>query len=476
MKTMKKICVGVGIFLTATLSLYAQGASDALRLSEPGILSNAKTLGMGNAYTALSNDFSGAAFNPAGIGLVNDVLFSGGLNYKSLDNKATFFNNLSDYSSSETSLNQFGFVFPLPTAQGSAVLAFGYNRTKDFNKALKFDGFNDGYNSMIQSLLGYNDISYNLYLTDGTGENTPIAGGLNQSGNELQSGDLNAWSFTGAVEVQRNLFIGANFNILSGNFKNAREYYEDDTQNYYGSDVLTDPGNANTADFQTFYLNDIIDQDLSGWNFSLGFLYKTEADVNIGATIKFPKHYKVKENYYVNAYSDFGTGYRYTLDPSINDNYEYNITTPYEFSLGAAYVNDIVTVSGDVTFIDYTQMEFTGGLTSSIISQNNKDIKDIFRSVTNYNAGVGVEIPETGITLRGGFMLYTSPYKDDPSDFDKKYVTAGIGVATNQNFSVNVAYAYGWWKNIGDNYGFNESRTYQDLKSNNLVFSIIYNF
>jgi len=160
--------------------VFAQNAGDALRLSEPGLGFNARAMGMGNAYSALSDDFSAVYFNPAGLGLVKRLEFAGGINYSKFNNDVTFFGNKLGSSNSETKLDQLSFVFPFPTLRGSFVLALGYNRDKNFNGINTFKGFNSGSNSMTQALLGKGDVSYLLYLTDATGEVTPINGQLNQ--------------------------------------------------------------------------------------------------------------------------------------------------------------------------------------------------------------------------------------------------------------------------------------------------------
>jgi hypothetical protein len=46
----------------------------------------------------------------------------------------------------------------------------------------------------------------------------------------------------------------------------------------------------------------------------------------------------------------------------------------------------------------------------------------------------------------------------------------------NKTLSLDFAYAYGWWKNVGDNYGFEDSRTYHDITSNNFIFTMRYLF
>ena len=99
MKLQLKLAV---LFLLAlTVIVNAQDYNDALRLSEPGFLSSPRALGMGNAYTALSNDFSASLFNPAGYAFVKRTEFSGSIDYNSFKNNTTFFSRQTDFSNSK---------------------------------------------------------------------------------------------------------------------------------------------------------------------------------------------------------------------------------------------------------------------------------------------------------------------------------------------------------------------------------------
>ncbi|MGB5848052.1 MAG: hypothetical protein WBH40_06170, partial [Ignavibacteriaceae bacterium] len=65
---MKFRIIIITVLSFATFS-SAQNYNDALLLSEPGLYSGARALGMGNSFTALSDDYSAVIFNPAGLGL-----------------------------------------------------------------------------------------------------------------------------------------------------------------------------------------------------------------------------------------------------------------------------------------------------------------------------------------------------------------------------------------------------------------------
>ena len=473
------------VFNLCFQSSFSQNFNDALLLSEPGLYTGARALSMGNSFTSLSNDISGLLFNPAGIGLIKKVELSGGMNFNSFNNNTNFFNTTTSASKSSVNLNQFGLLYPLPVIQGSWVFAFGYNRVKDFNRTMEFDGFNRGNNSMIQTLTG--DFNEQVPITNDLGlayeirnpqteeyvrDTTLITGLLNQSGGIKKQGSIDKWSFATSVEVAKGFYIGGTLNILSGRYKSDSDYWEEDKRNIYGTALELVPGDLTTRDFQSFNLNDIIEWDLSGWDAQVGILYNWLDKFRFGASLKFPSYYAIKEDYLVNADSYFGAGNGYTLNPAINDPIKYKIKTPFEYSFGASSTISIITIAGDLKIMDYTQMEFTEGFDYTYRAARQKEIEDLFTTALDYHFGVEVKIPNLPVFGRAGFMYLQSPYANDPSEFDKKYLTIGGGILLDNMIGIDVAYAYGWWKDFGDNYGVNVSRTFQDINVNNLILNI----
>lgn len=462
----------------------AQNFSDAYRLSQPFLGNSARAMGMGNAVMAVGGDYSSALYNPAGLALIKHAELSGGFEYGSFDNTSTFFNQSTNYSVSNTSLNQFGFAFPFQVVRGSMVLAFGYNRVNDFNSSVKFSGFNPNNNSMIQDLAYYNDdIAYELGLSyplyDGGGnylrDTTLVAGLLNQSGSIIEEGGIDSWSLSGAVEIAKNVFAGVSLNILSGSYKSSRDYNEEDTKNRYGSSFLLDPADSRTADFQSFYFNDIVNWDITGWEMKLGLLYKMNNHMNLAFAIKLPTYYTVKELYTVYGESYF-SGASFNIDPAYRDEIEYDITTPFEFSGGISGKIAGFRLAADFNFIDYTQLKFDGGLDPTIEARNNREIMEVFRRVVNYSAGLEYRLPVFGITLRTGYIFNKSPYKSDNENFDKKYYTFGAGINPNRNVALDFAVIKGSWTDYFDNYGVNVSRVNQSIDKNKFVFTIRYNY
>jgi Outer membrane protein transport protein (OMPP1/FadL/TodX) len=469
-----KLKIFSAIILITASTLQAQNYNDAIRLGFPGLGSNGRALGMGNAFNALSDDASASYFNPAGFGLIKKMEISGGLSFTNFDNTTTFFGRQSNDNATNTSLNRISFALPFPTYQGSLVFGMSYHQSKDLTSIIKFDGFNSGSNSKIQSLLDTN-IPYDLFLTD-ENFNTIINGNLNQSGNNLSSGGINNWTFSGAIEVQKNFFVGANFNFLSGSFESNNDYYEDDTKSIYQG--VTAVGEPQTTDFKTFYLNNTIKWDIGGWDAKLGFLYQFEDVARFGATVQFPKTFSIDEEFLVSGSSEFAST-TYTLGSDYNDKVAYEIVTPFELSgAGAINLKGII-LSAEATFIDYSQLKFQNsedGLSASYIADVNKEIKDILRSVINYNLGFEYTVASIGLRIRGGYITQQSAFDGDDAEFNHKYLTGGLGFLADGNIGIDVAYAYGWWKDIGDNYDSNVSRTFQDVKVHNVMLTTTLRF
>lgn len=464
--------------------VFSQNSNDALRLAYSGLGSSARALGLGNSYIGLSDDASAAFFNPAGFGLLRKIELSGGLSYTSFNNSAEFFGEKTKYSNSNTNLNRISFAFPFPTTRGSLVFGLTYHNTSDLVGALKFSGVNSKNSWINYFSLQNNNIPYDLYLSyplyDSQNkyikDTTKISGGLNQSGDILNSGSVNNWTFSGAIEVYKNLFVGANLNVVSGKFESNNDYYEDDVNKIYQGE--TSPGEPQTTDFQTFYLNRLLKWDLEGWNAKFGMLYQLNQNARFGLTVQFPKEFRIKEKFIVNGRSEYAnTTYRLKQD-DYSDNVEYRITTPFEIGGGFSVNYKGLIVSGEAVLIDYSQMEFSNdkGLSENYVAGVNKDIKELLSAVVNYNIGLEYTLPELGVRLRGGFFVKPSAYRDDDQSFAKKYLTAGIGFLAEEAVGIDIAFAHGWWKDIGDNYGTNLSRTYQTITLNQLMLTATYRF
>ena len=478
-----KFLISFFIIFIFTTTLSAQNFNDALRLSTSGLGVGARALGMGGAFTGISDDYSATYWNPAGLFQIKRMELNAGLNYNNLKNDASFFNNTTSFENSGTSLSNLGFVFPFPTIRGSMVFGLGYSRVNNFNEALAFEGFNSGTTSYIQYLFEkdklYGDsLLFDLYLTDAFNDSIPFLGKLTQSGNTLASGVETNWTLSGAMEVAKDFSVGMSLTILGGNLERNREYLESDEYGIYSARI--DTFDEKTANFKYFKLDQTTSWELSGVGLKVGFMYRYKDILRFGGLIKFPYYFTIKELYTEKFSSEFGTEKKISpflkrLGPYQFEQ-EYEIITPYQFSAGISVTRSLFTVSGDINLTDYTQMEFKIRDDPAKTVQNNKDIKTLFKSVMDYSVGAEVKVLDTGLKLRGGYMVRNSPFKNDPSDFNRKYITLGAGFHADESFALDIAYIMGKWKTFGDNYGSDVSRTYQNIKTTDIIFTTTFRF
>ena len=72
-------------------------------------------------------------------------------------------------------------------------------------------------------------------------------------------------------------------------------------------------------------------------------------------------------------------------------------------------------------------------------------------------------------------MYNPSPYQGDPSDFDQKYITAGLGVPLGESTMLDVGYAHGWWKTFRNTYD-GGPRVQEKINTNNFVATLSVRF
>ncbi len=442
------------VMTAAPAVVLAQIPEDALRLGTPGIGVGARAIGMGGAYTGVASDYSALYWNPAGLAQEVHGEFSVGLNYNNIGNSSTYFGTGDQYTVNATNLNTLGLVYPIPVSRGSAVIAFGFDRQSSFAGGLSFNGFNPN-SSIVQTYARNGDfvpadisgnLAYQLYLADTTASgrwNSPLTGRITQLGKILETGGLNNWSVGGAIDIGKNLSLGITLTYLSGTYHYDHTYTEADRNGIYANMPL--------ANYQTFYslaLNDYIADDIAGWNAKFGLMYRSDV-FRLGLTIKTPTAFNIHETFGTPAGSPAvatlasgGATATTTFDPGEGSS-QYDINTPWVFGAGASVILGDLVISADGEYTDWTQLEFANA--SGDVLANNEQIKQIFVGTTTLRGGAEYDIHQIGLRLRGGYMYIPSPYRGDPTSFDQKYVTAGLGLLLGESTMLDLAFAHGMW-------------------------------
>mgnify|MGYP003574889967 FL=1 len=407
---MKKILSVLAVAIVATSgNIYAQYSGDALRFSQTNYGSSARFKGMGNAQMAVGGDISSLGANPAGLGLFtrSEFVFTPEFNGTSMN--ADFLGNKTSTNRNQINLNQLGVVFHMPTykAKGqdtqkgvvSAVIGLGYNRNNDYGLESNFSGTNT--TSSVYNVIGDYSVAPNSF----------------QSVNVARSGSVSEFNIAGALNISNQIYIGATLGLV--NLK------------YDYSSMLEEDGIASD-----YYANYNISQitEGSGFNAKLGVIFRPTPEFRIGANFQTPTWFNIEENYAETS-----------NDPDLNfdaSNFNYNLRTPLKGSLGASYiVGSRALISADVDFVDYSTIRFSssdGGDISTIIDNNNA-VRSSFKSAVNYRIGGEIKVTDF-VSLRAGYGLNGSAYKDDNDNhFKTQFYSGGIGYR-NKNYYFDVAY------------------------------------
>ena len=152
---MKKIFASV-FLLSLALGAGAQGLQDALDFAGNDYLGTARSVGMGNAMTAVGGDLGSLTFNPAGSAVAGYSQFTltPGLTVSSVVGQGTYsggapygFEDKVKTPSTRMNLPNFGgmIVYDTRRSRGLRRVSFGLvgNITRDYNYRVRASGTND---------------------------------------------------------------------------------------------------------------------------------------------------------------------------------------------------------------------------------------------------------------------------------------------------------------------------------------------
>ena len=465
-------------------SYFKPGLSDAYRISVGGQIYDARTLGMGNSNGVINDTYTSTLLNPAALGLARKFTINTSVGLNLYNNDAAFLQDTVLGQRTQTVLSEAGMIIPLAndTTDHNFVISLGYNRTKDFNSTLQFGGFNSMNTSLIEDLTNNNSyltrdlqLSYPYYdpeTGDYLSDQTVLDNGnLFQNGDVLENGSVNYWSFGIAYEFAHNIFFGASFNYNVGSYNRNGEFTESNSEGYYPDTLRTIADDPLTAGFQSFYVNDIKDWVFNGYDLRFGILYRLFNFIGVGVSVKSPTITSITEDHYFTGRSEFMTGHTVEVDTIISN--KFTVQSPFEFSVGADVNLWFITATAEVTYIDYTQMQFTNGLGVPEMSGLNKDIIGTYTQTFNVKAGAELRLPFTGLSFRAGAMIIPYPVAGTPFEQDRKYLTAGAGITSGDGaIEFHLAGIYGFWDQVSVDYGTSVSQVYETITSYNIMGSL----
>ncbi len=434
---------------------------------------SARSVGMAGVQTSLGADLGALSSNPAGLGVYRKSEYVGGLGLN-------FGSSTSHYLGTQTSdlkptigVNNLGVAFcglkdDLNESDWrGGTFAIGMNLLQSYNNSFSFDGKNAN-NSMINSFIeqangtsafvydkDYTDrniqsipsLAYNTYLI--SDDNTissdfkyykgyiPPDKIMQQSGTVSTSGATRSWSFGYGANYKNQLYIGGSIGII-GLKRTVEKTY---------SEKLLNGGE--------WYLNNFTFTDKyqvkgTGFNLSLGIIYKLNDVVRFGASLKTPDWFSIKEEYnasisaaYNNIplyYSD-STLYNLTQESGNLTTQKFNYTyfSPMKIGFGTSiFMNKVGFISLEGEYINYTGMVFQKS-GANYFAGDNQTIKNIYRDVVNLRTGI--ELRKDIFRFRGGLAYMPSPFVDGTDVRVKRIVSdantmfsLGLGLKFTNSF------------------------------------------
>jgi len=471
---MKRIFASV-FLVSLALGAGAQTLQDAYDFAGNDFLGTARSVGMGNAVTAVGGDLGSLTFNPAGSAVAGYSQFTltPGLTVSSVVGQGTYsggapygFEDKVKTPSTRMNLPNFGgmIVYDTRRSRGLRRVSFGLvgNITRDYNYRVRASGTNDettlagslasqadGYpESTLQGDYYQSDMpSWETMVGYKAGLFDPIPGreggyiGLTErlrSDGEVALADRIGQYYGNrrygskydllmnfGLDFSDRFYVGANIGITS------LDYRSDETRAEEGIAGITYP-----SGFESLQMRNSLRDEGTGIYAKLGIIARPAAGLRIGAAIQTPTLMRIREDYQLEGRS-VADGVTWTKS-SPQDEWFYNFRTPLRFNAGVAYtIGKVGLVSADYEYFDYNKMRFVSDYDYDIdFSGVNADIQDFTRATHAFRIG-GELKPIPQMALRVGYNYTTSPDVDVKKG--RQSVSFGIGYSSAGSFFLDAA-------------------------------------
>ena len=451
---MKKI-LAVAFLSALALQAGAQSWTDALNFSDNDYLGTARSVGMGNAMTAVGGDLGSLTFNPAGSAVASYSQFTitPGLSFSTVTAKGSLVDDAGYPNGFENSyrtrygrmnIPNFGVMMAYDTRNRSGLkrVSFGIvgNVTRDYTNRLRADGTNAN-TTLAGSLASQADgFSPEVLSGDFYAKNIPswetmagyqsgIFGQLNGSYVGLteslwDNGDIRITDKIGqyyglkragskydllmnfGLDFNDRFYLGANLGLVTIDYRSDENRSEE---------AITgiDYGNG----FQSLRMRSSIRDVGSGVYLKVGFIARPTDGLRIGAAIQTPTLFDIREVYQLEGQSVANN--KEMVKSSPKDEWFYRLKSPFRANVGVAYtIAKMALLSADYEYTDYSGMKLSPSFDEAYyydFSDQNLDIKDFAGAVHALRLGAEIK-PAPQLALRVGYNLTTGAQYNTISD------------------------------------------------------------
>ncbi len=422
------------IFVAAATSIFTS-YSQSLDYNDLGVLfskdqrnGTARFNAMAGAFGALGSDISATDINPAGAAIARKSKISVTLQNRNLNRDINYYNTTRNLQDEQFNINQAGGLFVFDTNTNTDWNRFALL----FNYKVKAD-FDNSYSGKGNS----NFLFYNEHINDTSTPKNQFDRSIEQEFSNQTRG-LNSVFSIGLSAVHDNkLFVGASFKFHNLEF----------TERSFLSEK-NDDANGNELNVENFNERFI---DGNGFSFNLGFIYKVNKFIRLGASYESPTWYQEALEETASSLTMFDVN-----NLSINGIEENNTEGPYSFRFrtpskltasGAFIFGKKGLISFDYTYKDFRNIKYLDA--DTILQDANQFFETDYRATHSFN--LGAEWRFEKISLRGGYF-----YEKDPN-----LVAGG---------NTNVDNIRGFSTGLGYNFGNTQiDLSYQKLKNTNFL-------
>ena len=485
---MKKI-FAISVFCLAALTAGAQTMYDAINYADNNYYGTARSAALGNAVTAVGGDLGTVGINPAGAAVAGFSQFTltPGLSISSTSASyapiayGTVTGSLTD-SQTRFIMPNFGFILNVDTRRdyGLKNWTFGMtiNTTSVFNERMSAGGTNNDSSMMGEmayfasgipgSAISSKDAYYNtdyswqdilafqsgLISTYGEGDDQYIGsteliyddgqiglgGPIRQNYFRQRTGSKSDAVINLAFNWNDNLYLGFNVGVNSLSFK----------ENINRTEEAVNPDDFALIldDIETAWLNGrqrySLETEGTGIYGKFGLIWLPVEGLRLGAAVKTPTLFTISERWMWDAICRFDGLSSDLFETPVGD-YTYELVTPFNYNLGAAYtLGNRAMLSVDWERTDFRSMRFRESDKSFGYGSFGEDNEYIRKNagVTN-NLRVGAEFkPSQAFALRAGYSYKNYAEKAAGTKDLTHTASLGFGYSSPGSFFLDAAVRY----------------------------------
>lgn len=452
---MKKPFV-IALFMGFAATTYAQEFLDLKRYSATRQGGTARSMGMGGAIGATGIDFSVSSVNPSGLAQIHTSQAMGTIGLNFTNNNANYIDKDVKDSRFNFSVPNMGVVFSTimmtrgkerTTGLINHSLAFGFNRTNDFNRNLTVDA-NNSNSSYLDYLaeqatkyVNWNDVSANglnpfypeelalaanaiVHTSNNTFQaNLPSNVTMRQIYRVQHSGRQTDWNVSWAGNFNNVFYFGAGIGVPAIRFNSTQTIIERSQENSAESFEYTSKFNTSGT----------------GINGKLGLTIRMSDWFRFGAAYHTPTAYTLNDQYSYSFLSrNFAQGnFVYTSGETLQTEpaeFSYKYTTPGKTVLSAVLLyKKLGMISVDYEVVNYLQAQSS----TQELTFMNSLVRENLRSASNIR--IGGEYNYLDYKFRAGFAAYSSPFKKSilnaltEGDLSLRVYSVGAGYQERNN-------------------------------------------